>query len=122
MSALEKGLAALIITLLRKEKSTSVEESPSQHAILGRYVLNHAIFDELEETKEDIRGEIELTDAIMSLSTKYKIYAHNFVGERHDIGSREGFVKATINIALSNPITREGVLKHMKEQLKLAKY
>ncbi len=90
-------------------------KAPSQYAILGRYVLDGAIFDELKNTKVDKKGEIQLTDAILSLSKKQAVYAHDFSGTRHDIGSKIGFVKATIDVALRNKDLTDEVLEYMRD-------
>ncbi len=75
------------------------KDAPSNFAILGRYVLTPKIFDELKNTKKDIRNEIELTNAILSLMKKEKVYAKQFTGKRFDIGSKLGYVKSFIYLA-----------------------
>lgn len=94
------------------------EYSPSNYAILGRYVLTPNIFKELENTDIDIRGEIEITDAIMSLSRKESVYAKEFSGKRYDIGSKIGYVKATIDVALSHKEIKNELLKYMIDTIK----
>ncbi len=93
------------------------DKAPSQYAILGRYVLDSSIFDEIIKTKVDKKGEIQLTDAILSLSSSHPVYAHDFSGTRHDIGSKIGFVKATIDLALRNKELTDDVLKYMRDIL-----
>lgn len=93
----------------------SLKDAPSDYAILGRYVLTPTIFDELKKTKIDIRGEIELTDAIMSLMSKESVYAKTFDGHRYDIGNKAEYVIAIIDEALKNSETNERVLSYIKE-------
>lgn len=78
----------------------SVEESPSNIAILGRYIVEPEIFEVLESTKPGAGGEIQLTDALNELSTKQDIYAYNFEGNRYDVGNKLGFLQATVEFAL----------------------
>ena len=81
------------------EKPTA-DDAPSDMAVCGRYILNPAIFKHLKLTKSDKSGEIQLTDAIRSLLKDEDIYATIYNGEKFDCGSKEGFVHATISLAL----------------------
>jgi UTP--glucose-1-phosphate uridylyltransferase len=92
-------------------------EAPSNLAIIGRYILTPDIFDELENTKLDARGEIQLTDAMRSLVKKRPFYAYKFQGVRYDAGDKLGFLKATVEFALQHEDVREefrGYLKSLK--------
>jgi UTP--glucose-1-phosphate uridylyltransferase len=93
----------------------SPSEAPSNLGVVGRYILTPAIFGLLEKTTEGSGGEIQLTDAIGELLKVEKVHAYNFIGKRYDCGSKEGFVDATINFALQNPmltdIIEENVLQ-----------
>jgi len=77
-----------------------VEESPSNIAILGRYIITPQIFDILEATKPGAGGEIQLTDALKELLKTEAMYAYNFVGRRYDVGDKLGFLQATVEFAL----------------------
>ncbi|CEH30656.1 UTP--glucose-1-phosphate uridylyltransferase [Aneurinibacillus migulanus] len=81
------------------EKPSS-EESPSNLAIIGRYVLVPEIFGILEGQQPDMRGEIQLTDALAVLNKHKNIYGYKFVGKRYDVGEKFGFIRATIEFAL----------------------
>jgi UTP--glucose-1-phosphate uridylyltransferase len=78
----------------------SAEESPSNVAILGRYIITPEIFNILENTKPGKGGEIQLTDALKTLISKEAMYAYNFEGKRYDVGDKLGFLQATIEFAL----------------------
>lgn len=80
----------------------SIEDAPSNLAIIGRYILTPSIFDALAETGEGSGGEIQLTDAIRRLMTKQRVLAYKFEGKRHDAGDKLGFLKATVEFALQN--------------------
>ena len=80
------------------EKPTP-EEAPTNLAIIGRYVLTPEIFDVLENTSPDKNGEIQITDALMTLAKKGKVIAYKFQGKRYDCGSVKGFVAATNHFA-----------------------
>ncbi len=75
------------------EKPTPAE-APTNLAIIGRYILTPEIFDVLENTAPDKNGEIQITDALMTLAKQGKVIAYKFQGERFDCGSVRGFVAA----------------------------
>ena len=91
--------------------------APSTLAVLGRYVLTPAIFDLLENQTPGKGNEIQLTDAIQRLIGLEKVYAYDFEGDRYDVGSKVGYVKATINYALKRDDMKEEVIQFMKEKL-----
>jgi UTP--glucose-1-phosphate uridylyltransferase len=78
----------------------SQEEAPSDMAIIGRYVLTPGIFAILEQQGPGKGGEIQITDAILTLSRQEPVYGCLFEGLRHDCGDKLGFLKATVDMAL----------------------
>ena len=80
------------------EKPSPVE-APTNLAIIGRYILTPEIFDVLENTSPDKNGEIQITDALMTLAKQGKVIAYKFQGTRYDCGSVKGFVVATNHFA-----------------------
>jgi UTP--glucose-1-phosphate uridylyltransferase len=80
-----------------------VEDSPSNLAIIGRYILSPGIFDVLEKTGRGAGGEIQLTDGLRDLLGLEPIYAYKFRGKRYDAGEKLGFLKTTVEFALKNP-------------------
>lgn len=79
------------------------EDAPSDLAIIGRYILTPEIFPILAEQEPGKGGEIQLTDAILTLSAEEAIYGCKFSGQRHDCGDKLGFLKATVDMALKRP-------------------
>jgi UTP--glucose-1-phosphate uridylyltransferase len=73
----------------------SPEEAPNNLAIIGRYILTPEIFDVLENTSPDKNGEIQITDALMTLAKEGRVIAYKFQGTRYDCGNVKGFVVAT---------------------------
>jgi UTP--glucose-1-phosphate uridylyltransferase len=89
----------------------SVEETPSNLAILGRYILTPEIFDCIRETKPGKGDEVQLTDAMKILNTRERIHAYLFKGRRYDIGNKIDWLKANIELALED----DEVGKEVKE-------
>ncbi|MCM3690621.1 UTP--glucose-1-phosphate uridylyltransferase GalU [Neobacillus niacini] len=93
----------------------SLEEAPSRYAIMGRYVLSPKIFEILEQIPVGRGDELQLTDAINELNKHQAVFAYNFQGKRYDIGDKIGFIKATIDFALSRDDINESVLAYLQE-------
>lgn len=78
----------------------SAEDAPSMITVLGRYIINLAIFDILEHIQPGKGGEIQLTDALQVLAQREDMYAYHFEGRRYDVGDKQGFLEATVEFAL----------------------
>ena len=77
--------------------------APSNLAIIGRYVLTPKVFEKLEQTPRGAGGEIQLTDAIEALMIEQNVYAYAFQGIRYDAGTTMGWLKASVELALTRP-------------------
>ena len=93
----------------------SREKAPSNIATMGRYVLTPRIFECLEKTGPGVGGEIQLTDAIKLLLGSEKVFAYEFSGRRYDIGSKEDWIKATLELALQREDLKENMAELLKE-------
>jgi UTP--glucose-1-phosphate uridylyltransferase len=78
----------------------SIEESPSNLAQIGGFLLTPDIFDILRNTREGTKGEIYLADALRTLVRERPVYAFEFIGRRYDAGDKLGYLKANIELAL----------------------
>lgn len=92
----------------------SLEEAPTNVAILGRYVLTPEIFEALENTGKGKGGEIQLTDAILKLRDTQKIYAYDFEGIRYDAGNKLGYMKASVEYALRHEELKDDFKAYLK--------
>jgi UTP--glucose-1-phosphate uridylyltransferase len=79
------------------------EEAPSTLAVAGRYILTPEIFHQIRQQKAGALGEIQLTDGIANLLKIQHVYAYQYIGKRYDCGSKEGFLEATVELALQHP-------------------
>jgi UTP--glucose-1-phosphate uridylyltransferase len=103
-----------VLDMVEKPKR---EEAPSDMAIIGRYVLTPRIFDILERQEPGKGGEIQLTDAILTLSRKEKVYGCLFEGLRHDCGDKLGFLKATVEMALKRSEFKDEFETYLRQRL-----
>lgn len=74
--------------------------APSNLCIIGRYVLTPDIFDHIAATRPGRGGEIQLTDAMKSQCRDEPIRAVKFSGVRYDIGSKQDYLRATVELAV----------------------
>ena len=100
-----------IVDLIEKP---SVENAPSNLAVVGRYIIEPTIFDVLENQHKGSNNEIHLTDAIANRIGKSICTGFKFSGERVDCGSKLGFIQANIKYS----IERNEFNKELKQWLK----
>lgn len=96
----------------------AAKDAPSNLGVVGRYLLSPRIFSCLHEVKPGVGGEIQLTDGIAALLRSETVLALPFQGERFDCGSREGYIRATIDHALELEDLHDPILAHLDAVLK----
>ena len=90
------------------------EQAPSRMGVAGRYILTPAIFDEIRKQPRGVGGEIQLTDAIARLMQSEPVYAYQYEGTRYDCGSKEGFLQATVELALQHPSMGQNFRRYLQ--------
>ncbi|SFS55757.1 UTP--glucose-1-phosphate uridylyltransferase GalU [Paenibacillus sp. 453mf] len=80
----------------------SIEEAPSNIAIMGRYVLKPTIFPIIEKLQKGAGGEYQLTDALHQVSRAEGLLALELTGSRYDIGDKFGYLQAILEIGLQS--------------------
>ena len=90
------------------------ENAPSRMGVAGRYILTPGIFDEIRNQPTGVGGEIQLTDAIARLMVREAVYAFQYEGKRYDCGSKEGFLEATVELALQHPQVGESFRQYLR--------
>jgi len=92
----------------------SPEKAPSRMGVAGRYILTPGIFEEIRQQTTGVGGEIQLTDAIARLMQREAVYAFEYAGKRYDCGSKEGFLEATVELALQHPQVGESFRQYLQ--------
>jgi UTP--glucose-1-phosphate uridylyltransferase len=90
---------------------------PSNLTILGRYILQPQIFAILADQEKGAGGEIQLTDAMLTLLKRQPFYALRYEGRAFDCGSKLGFLSANIAYALARPDLAKAVSAEIKKLL-----
>ncbi len=79
------------------------EEAPSRLGVAGRYILTPGVFAQIRNQPRGAGGEIQLTDGIAGLLSQERVLAFPYAGKRYDCGSKQGFLEATVELALQHP-------------------
>ena len=103
-----------IRNMVEKPKPT---DAPSNLAIIGRYILTPEIFHCVESIQPGSGGEIQLTDALKYMLRNRPIYGLKFDGRRYDAGDKLGFLKATVEFALTRHDLGEPFREYLKKTL-----
>jgi len=111
------GVDAAVAEVFAMVEKPQPEVAPSTLAVAGRYILTPAVFESIRRQPRGAGGEIQLTDGIAALIGTEKVYAFRYEGKRYDCGSKEGFLEATIDLALANPELSAAVRAHMVKAL-----
>lgn len=92
-----------LMDVTRIVEKPAPEEAPSRLGVAGRYILTPGVFHEIANQPRGVGGEIQLTDGIAGLLRREKVFAYRYEGKRYDCGSKEGFLQANVELALSHP-------------------
>jgi len=107
----DDGRLAAARGLVEKPKPA---EAPSTLSIIGRYVLDPAVFIELDRRETGAGGEIQLTDAMARTIGRVPFHGLRFEGRRFDCGSKAGFLEANIAFALERDDLRDDARKILR--------
>ena len=91
------------------------KDAPSDLAIIGRYIFTPEIFDVLAKTKPGKGNEIQLTDAINTLNKTQRVFAHEYKGDRYDVGNKFGWIETNIEYGLNHPEVKDELREYIKE-------
>ncbi|MCH2094450.1 MAG: UTP--glucose-1-phosphate uridylyltransferase GalU [Rhodobacteraceae bacterium] len=90
--------------------------APSNLAVIGRYILNPSVLENLNAMKQGAGGEIQLTDAIaQDIRGPNNVYGYRFRGQRFDCGSKAGFLQATVAFGLARADLRDDLTSFLQE-------
>ena len=93
------------------------DAAPSTLSIIGRYILQPEVFDQLDRQEQGAGNEIQLTDAMARTIGEIPFHGLRFDGQRYDCGNRLGFIEANIAFSLARPDMSERVLEMLHEFL-----
>ena len=100
-----------VATMVEKPKPA---DAPSRMGVAGRYILTPNVFAQIRNQSRGAGGEIQLTDGIAALINTEGVHALQYQGKRYDCGSKEGFLEATVELALRHPEVGPGFQEYLK--------
>ncbi len=89
-------------------------DAPSNLTVVGRYILNSKIFDQLDKKKRGFGNEIQLTDSLISLIKFPGLYGTEFDGDRFDCGNKLGFIEANLKFGLNDKEVKNNLKKILR--------
>ncbi|MHB0928031.1 MAG: UTP--glucose-1-phosphate uridylyltransferase GalU [Candidatus Nanopelagicales bacterium] len=109
-----------VMRVLDLVEKPPADQAPSDYAVIGRYVLDPAVFSVLEVTPPGRSGEIQLTDALRVLATLPPeqgggVHGIVFTGRRYDTGDKLGWLQATIRLAVRRPDLGDGLRTWLRD-------
>ncbi|MFJ8132571.1 UTP--glucose-1-phosphate uridylyltransferase GalU [Streptomyces hydrogenans] len=124
-AAVEPTLDGDVVRVTDLVEKPEPAEAPSNYAIIGRYVLDPAVFDTLRETEPGRGGEIQLTDALQKLASDEKlggpVHGVVFKGRRYDTGDRGDYLRAIVRLACERedlgPDFRAWLRRYVSEEM-----
>ena len=110
-----KKISDRILEVDQLIEKPSVEETPSNLAIAGRYILTPEIFKAIKQTFPGKNNEIQLTDALRILLDRENIYSYTIEGKRYDIGNKLDYLKTVVEFGLKRPEFSEPFFEFLQE-------
>ena len=105
------------VTISDIVEKPNAADAPSDIAVVGRYIFNPSIFNCIKQVEADGSGEIQITDAIKLLIQTENVQAKIFEGDKYDCGSKEGYLEATIDVAMKEPGLSDKIKKTITDKL-----
>lgn len=102
-----------LVKVQQMVEKPSPEQAPSRLGVAGRYVLTASVFDKIRNQPRGKGGEIQLTDGIAQLIASEGVHAYRYEGKRYDCGTKEGFLQATVELALEHPEVGAGFREYL---------
>ena len=112
-----KGEISSLFPLQGMVEKPSPEDAPSEMAIIGKYICTPGIWDALGIAKTSQDGELRLIDGFLSLIQKEEIFACEIQGERFDVGTPMGFLKANIAFGLGREEYQRELLEFIQSRI-----
>jgi len=112
-----KVLGNNVTEILGLVEKPSIDKAPSKMAVVGRYIIEPAVFEILEKQNRGASNEIQLTDAIASRIGHSNCNGYKFSGERFDCGSKLGFIQANIKLSIQRPEIQNKLKSWLQDEI-----
>jgi UTP--glucose-1-phosphate uridylyltransferase len=109
-----------ILKVDRMVEKPKPQDAPSRMGVAGRYILTPGVFEHIRNNPRGAGGEIQLTDGIAKLMATEGVHAYQYRGKRYDCGSKQGFLEATVELALEHAEVGPGFQEYLRTLLSRA--
>jgi UTP--glucose-1-phosphate uridylyltransferase len=103
-----------ILKVDRMVEKPKPQDAPSRMGVAGRYILTPGVFEHIRNNPRGAGGEIQLTDGIAKLMATEGVHAFQYRGKRYDCGSKQGFLEATVELALKHAEVGPGFQEYLR--------
>lgn len=109
-----------LVSVNRMVEKPTVEEAPSNLAVIGRYILTPKVMSNIQKMKSGAGGEVQLTDAIAEeIDSDEGVFGYRFDGQRFDCGSKAGFLQATVAFGLLRPDLHDEFAEFLRDMTQI---
>jgi UTP--glucose-1-phosphate uridylyltransferase len=112
---LERSIAPRVGKMSHIVEKPKPEKAATTLAVVGRYLLTGAVFEDLAKIGQGAGGEIQLTDGIARLMQREPVFSFEFEGKRYDCGSKLGYLQATVEYGLKHPSLGKEFARYLRE-------
>jgi UTP--glucose-1-phosphate uridylyltransferase len=112
---LERSISPRVGKMSHIVEKPKPDKAASTLAVVGRYLLTGAVFEDLAKIGQGAGGEIQLTDGIARLMQRQPVFSFEFEGKRYDCGSKLGYMQATVEYGLKHPSLGKEFAKYLRD-------
>jgi UTP--glucose-1-phosphate uridylyltransferase len=113
----EEELGSGLVRVSGIEEKPDPKDAPSDLAVASGYLLTPDIIPILEKEQVGPDGEIRIGDAFQELAQADEAYGLDIVGEYHDTGNPEAYLKTLIDVTLQDPVLGKVLRDYLKKVL-----
>lgn len=117
MAAIDTQLDDKTFQLAKLVEKPGADNTPSNYASVGGYLLTPDILPIIAKEKADKNGEITLADSINELAQTDEVYGKFIEGIWHDTGDQLKYIKAVVDVALESETIGADLAAYLHERL-----
>ncbi len=97
------------------EKPSTVKRSPSDLAIVGKYIITPEVFNKLEKTHFTLKSDVTLSTTLVEMTkANCPVYGYEFDGKWLECGNKSAYLKSNFYLALKSPKFKEDLKNIIK--------
>ncbi len=110
-----KKIAERVYRIKNFIEKPSIKESPSDLAIVGKYIITPEVLDYLDKTRFDLKSDITLSTTLVDMvKNGEEVYGYEFEGKWLECGNKLAYLKSNFYLALKHPQFGKELRKFLK--------